>query len=157
MRHDMEIKVGEARGGPLSDELEKEWNVLRRGWYLGGDGFRERLWEQIDRGVKGKQRASYRSEGLCLHDERTARDCLENILSCFGITQDQIRTYRQNDPQKQAVAWYVKSRTVVGDAWICKELDMGSRANVSRAVCAFRYAPDRVRMELKKKMRVCMD
>jgi hypothetical protein len=64
---------------------------------------------------------------------------------------------QQNDPLKQAVAWFVKSRTVVGDSWICQELDMGSRVNVSRAVCAFRHAPDRVRKKLKKKMRVCTD
>jgi putative transposase len=153
----MDIKVGEIMGGQLSDEREKEWNRLRRGWYLGGAGFRERLWEQIDRGVKGKQRASYSSEGLCLHDERTAKACLKNVLSWLGITRDQIRTHRQNDPLKQAVAWYVKSRTVVGDAWICQELDMGSRANVSRAVCAFRHAPDRVRKKLKDKMSVCAD
>ena len=153
----MGVKVGEAMGCQLSDKLGKEWNILRRGWYLGGEGFRERLWEQIDRTVKGRQRASYHSEGLYLHDESAARDCLENVLSCFGITQDQIRTYRQNDPLKQAVAWYVKSRTVVGDSWICQELDMGSRTNVSRAVCAFRHAPDRVRKKLKKKMRVCTD
>ena len=40
-------------------ELEKEWKQLRRGWYLGGEKFREELVGRLESAVRGRQRGSH--------------------------------------------------------------------------------------------------
>ena len=41
------------------------------------------------------------------------------------------------DPRKQALAWMIECRPVVGDEWIVARRGMGRRSNVSRAASAF--------------------
>jgi len=92
-----------------------------------------------------------------MHDEYAAEKLLKEVLARLQTTLETIQRNRQNDPRKQAVAWYVKGRTVVGDEWICRRLEMGSRSNVSRAVNAFRVPEDGVRRGLKTLLHVCAD
>ena len=80
------------------------------------------------------------------------------MVQLYGMTViSDLWSRRQSDPIKQAVAWWVKSRSVVGDEWICRELQMGSRSNVHRAVEAFRKTNDATRAEVKAKLRLCAD
>lgn len=44
----------------------------------------------------------------------------------------------------------IKSRTVVSNAWIQRELEMGHRSNVSRAMSFFRVPQDPIRKRLKR-------
>ncbi len=134
-----------------------DWEPLRRGWYLGNDVFRDWLMNRADSLACDRKRDSYRPEGLRLHDERAADQVLNVALNRLGLTRDDVREKKQSDPVKQALAWWVKRNTVVGDAWICAALDMGARSNVSRAVSAFRLAPDQARKALKSKLHICTD
>ena len=58
--------------------------------------------------------------------------------------------------RRRVGAWWIKSRTHVGDAWICREMQMGNRVNVSRAVKRYRLLHD---AESRKcgKMFICTD
>ena len=153
----MELRAVEARGGNPSEKLAEEWKAIRRGWYVGDDTFRDRLLELAARQASGRKRASYREEGLRLHDEREAIRLLAQAASRFGVSVSELWSRRQTDPVKQAVAWWVKSRSVVSDEWVSAKLEMGSRSNIHRAVKAYRAPRDRVRSRLKSELQLCAD
>jgi REP element-mobilizing transposase RayT len=153
----LERRAAEVLRGELSEEEEEAWRDVRRGWYCGSDSFRDLLLDRMDRAVRGRRRESYISEGLRLHDEREAVEQLRIACRVLDMTLKEVRQRRQNDPEKQAVAWWVKSRTVVSDRWVCEQLMMGNRVNVSRAVGAFRDPEDAGRRRLQKRMYKCTD
>jgi hypothetical protein len=113
--------------------------------------------KQADKLLTGRQRASFSKTGMQFHDEKAAEKLLKNILARLQITLEKVQRLRQNDPQKQAVAWCLRRKTIVDDAWICRRLEMGSRSNVSRAVMAFRSPVDSIRRRLKEVLHKCAD
>ncbi len=140
-----------------SGRENQAWTGLRRGWYVGSDDFRDRLQDLAAARASGKKRASYRNEGLQRHDERAAERRLEQACEALALTLPELRALRQSDVRKQAAAWWVKTGSVVGDEWVSRNLDMGSRANICRAVQAYRRPKDRARIILKNKMTKCSD
>ena len=153
----MEKKARECVAGEESEQEKAEWKAVRKGWYLGSDTFRDRLLDLADNRVQGRKRSSYRGEGLEGHDERAALRLLEQACRALGVTLTDLWGRRQTDPEKQAVTWWVKSRSVVGDEWLSAKLEMGSRTNVHRAVHAFRTTADRGRLKLKQLLQLCAD
>lgn len=151
-RHTIEILKGEGDA-----EREEEWKKLRRGWYIGGESFRDRLMDRIDGIVKGRKRSSYRSDGLHRHDEREALRRLEQGCKAVGVDLPELWGRRQTDLIKQAVAWHVKRHSTISDAWICDKLEMGSRTNVHRAMKRFRSDADKAALSLKRKLQLCAD
>ena len=136
---------------------EEEWKPLRRGWFFGSGEFRERL-EKLVSGVVGKRkRKSYRGEALKSHDEGEAQRLLERALECLGLDLEGVEAMRKSDVRKQALAWLVKSNTVVRDEWVCQTLGMGDRSNISRAVGRFRRRKEKPVVALIKKLHVCTD
>jgi putative transposase len=150
--HRRVLEVAEAVPG-----ADAGWESLRRGWYLGDTTFRDRLMDRIDFLVQGRQRASYRSDGLRQHDEREAARRLEQGCKALAVDLTELWGRKQTDPIKQAVAWHVKKHSTIGDAWICEKLDMGSRTNVHRAVKRFRVDSDKAIVGLKRKLQLCAD
>ncbi len=153
---DMEFRSREVCRG-VSVQEEAAWRDLRRGWYVGGSDFGERLRDMASGAAEGRKRESYERVLMEKHDRRTAAGLLEVGLRAIGMTKSEARLLRQNDPRKQGLAWLVKSRTVMGDEWIQRELEMGHRSNVSRAVSAFRSATDATRRRIKRVMHKCTD
>ena len=94
-------------------DLAEEWKSLRRGWYVGGELFRDRLEELAEAALSGRKRSSYRSEGLRKHDEGAAAGLLEKAAKSLGMDMDRLRALRKNDARKQAVAWLLRTRTSV--------------------------------------------
>lgn len=152
----MERRAAECMG-LAPNECKDEWDDLRRGWYLGNDDFRTRLLDHASRLVQGRVRSSYCNDGLVLHDEQTALRQLDRACACLGIALEDLCRRKHTDPEKQAVAWWVKSRCVVRDEWLCTRLDMGCRTNIHRAVSAYRSVQDDVRKQLKGKLQLCAD
>ena len=112
--------------------------------------------------VAGRRRASYSGAGLRAHDEgeagRLLARGLEGLgLEGLGLTLAQAAALKKTDARKQALAWLVKSRTVVGDEWIVARLEMGHRSNVSRAVSAYREPQAAERRKLLKILHTCTD
>jgi hypothetical protein len=135
---------------------ESEFAELRRGWFLGGEQFREKLETLAAKVVQGRNRESYSSCALRRHDETEAARLLEAGLKRLGLTQEEARHLRQNDLRKQGLMWLVKSRTVVKDAWLQGELATGDRSNISRAVAAYRKSGRRVN-RLRAILYICTD
>ena len=130
---------------------------MRNVWFLGGSAFHKRLEELGAHVVQGKQRDSYEGGLLGTQDRREADALLKKRLRVLKIRPADVRAFRQSDPQKQGLAWWVKSRTVVGDAWIVDELAMGHRSNVRRAVRAYRNPADAARVQIQRLLHTCTD
>ena len=82
---------------------------------------------------------------------------LEWGLGRVGMSLEELMLAKKSDVRKQALAWLIRGRTVVGDAWIIEHLGMGDRSNVSRAVQAYRAPGDGERKKLMKKLQQCTD
>jgi len=135
----------------------QEWRKLQRGWFLGSDTFRDGLMDRAAAIVAGRKRRSYRGEGLRGHDENEAGRLLAAGLARLGLTQATVSSLKKSDPRKQALAWLIKTRSVVSDEWLGGQLRMGDRSNISRAVSAFRTPETRERQKLKKILHTCTD
>ena len=100
------------------------------------------LMDRIDGRMAGRKRGSYAAGGMRGHDERAAQRLLVDAVNRLGVKVQDLWGRRQTDAVKQAVAWWIKSRTFFGDEWICRKLEMGNRVNVCRAVRRYRAAAD---------------
>jgi putative transposase len=147
-RSQMVFKMrGESGSDAIDDLVQKQ---IRRGWFVGGDGFRKWLAQQLPGtgdNLRGEQRRA--------HDECEAERLLEVALSALNMTESELLNLRFNRPEKQAVAWLLKSRTTVTGVWIAQRIRMGSRANVSRGLTAISGEADEKCSELKITMTQC--
>lgn len=129
------------RKGTLTDaSLE----VLRRGWYLGEDDFRDRLLDSLAAVLRPiRRRGSIAGEAGRDHDEAEA----ERIVRAAAEVLD-LPTERENlsgrgvfRDEKVLVAWLVRKWTSASNAWVAERLVMGHPTSVSRAVGRVRKEP----------------
>lgn len=126
MRFEMDPAAG------MRGEFEKQ---VKRGWYIGSEEFRERLEAKI----QGKTtRDSCRGEQRRDHGQFEAERLLKAALLQLKVTESDLLTRPSVNPEKQAVAWLLKTHTVVTGQWIADRLQMGHRVNASRAISRFR-------------------
>jgi REP element-mobilizing transposase RayT len=114
----------------------EEWEQMRRGWYVGGEEFGERLLDRVAGVLAGKKKRSFGGRIVAGHDEKQARELVEKGQRALGVTREEMKRMRKTDERKQGVAWLVKSRTVMTNEWINGALNMGSRTNIYKAVKA---------------------
>ena len=117
-------------------EKEDEWADLRRGWYAGGEDFRNKLSRLIERAIGGKRRESFGGEETKERGERYAAEVLAKCLEKLEMGIEELKSLRKNDARKQAVVWLIRSKTAVRNDWIQHVTGMGHRNNISRAVAA---------------------
>jgi putative transposase len=160
LRQYMSGRIGEEleRGARrIGASGESPWAAIRRGWVLGSEAFRERMEYLVSARVQRRKRESYAGEGLRRHDQRHAESLLEGALERLGVGIDQMRAMRKNELRKQATAWLLKSRTAVGNRWICETLRMRDRSNVNRAMRRIELADDRQTRRVKTLLHQCPD
>lgn len=141
----------------VNEEQREEWEIMRRGWFLGGESFRELLQERAAETVVGKRRDSYADPALGAHDELAAANLLAGALEVLGLAVADIRQLRKNDPRKQAVASMLRTKTVVSNAWICEQIAMGDDSNIRRAVARIRETKEPEVVRLKQLLHICRD
>jgi hypothetical protein len=108
--------------------------------------------------VSGRKRESYSGEEVRRYDETATRELLTLGLEVLGMDLASTRLLRHSDPRKQALAWLIRGKSMVGDRWTTtKELEMGHPSNVSRAVNVFRNANKRKIKNLKRQLHACKD
>lgn len=136
----------EARALECSDktpeELEATWKKIRRGWYLGGETFKERLLDWIST-RKETQRDSLDGEAIRTHDEAAANGLLKNALRRLKITEGKLQALPKGAPAKLVFAWWLRKQTTVSRTWIAERLQMGHPTRVTTAVRAMTDAPRR--------------
>lgn len=57
--------------------------------------------------------------------KKTAQRLLDCGLQALGKGLDDVPQLRQNDGLKQALAWLVKTQSIVADDWVRQKLEMG--------------------------------
>ena len=86
-----------------------------------------------------------------MHDESEAVRLLELACSEVGLIDEEKGRRKKNDLRKEMIAWSLRKKTPMGLEWIAGRLEMGSRANVSRAIRKAEESTDREIQRLKLK------
>jgi len=154
-RRYMQGRAKEAIGG--SKEMEREWKAIRRGWYLGGETFREEMVDRIGDRMARKKRESYSGAGVKGHDEKTAKGLLAKGLEALKTGQEEVKSWKTTDVRKQALTWLIRSSTMASSEWISEHIGMGHRSNISRATRRIQNASGPSELPLKRKMLQCKD
>jgi len=145
-------------GRAVEGEEEELIKEFQRGWFFGEAEFRDRLEKVVERSVSEKKRESFEGLAVSHHDQAQAERLLMAGMKVLGIGPlENVIRMRQNDLRKQALAWLVRSRTVVSHGWVLEKLNMGHRSNVTRAMTRFRLGEDKEVRGIKAKMIKCSD
>ncbi|MDF7799387.1 transposase [Pontiellaceae bacterium B1224] len=147
----MQKRVLEVACSDQSQDVDVQWAHIRRGWCFGGDSFRGEMMERLDGVIGGSgKRESFSGEPARLHDEVEATRLLDEGLGLLGIAFSALKDMRKNAPEKQVLAWHLRSRTIVSNQWITEQLHCGHSCNVSAFVGNVKKARAGVLLELKK-------
>jgi len=147
----LELRAAEeqSRTGELG--AMEEYKSLRRGWCFGGDEFKAGLRDDLNRSLKELSRESVTGEPRRMHDESEAVRLLELACSEVGLICEEKGRLKKNDLRKEMVAWFLRKKTPMGLEWIAGRLEMGSRANVSRAIRKVEESTDQEIQRMKQK------
>lgn len=109
--------------------------VLHRGWYLGGEGFRDRLLDLAEKALKRVRRESVSGPVAREHDTKEAARLAQRALAALGLPEGEAELHRikAGDKRKALVAHLLREHTVVGARWIAQRLGMGHAGGVGRA------------------------
>ncbi len=136
-------------------ELERQWEKLRRGWYLGGESFRERMRAFLDKAVSGRRRESHSGPAKAAHDADAAERQLQRGLRALGLRTQDLASLPKGAPEKTALAWWLRGHTTVSLAWVAERLGMGHPSRVSQAVARMKRLPGRRLKRLQRVMARC--
>jgi len=128
-------------GGKIGDEA---MDALRRGWYLGEDGFKDNLLRLLGRaGGKIRQNRSLAGGAIRAHNESEAERIIGILGAALGLPDDPDRLglLKKSDSRKIACAAVVKARTSVSKDWIVQRLAMGHPASMSQMVSRMQRDP----------------
>lgn len=134
-RQQMNRRVLEIACSATPWEVDARWEKIRRGWCFGGDSFADELLEILG-GIVGKKgkRISYDGEAVREHDEREARRLLAAGLETLRLCPEDLAGMRKSAPEKQVLAWLIRRKTCVSNAWIAERLHMGLATNLARQI-----------------------
>jgi putative transposase len=124
-------------------QWEERWKDLRRGWYLGGESFLEKLEKWLDQAVKGHKRESHSGGARQAHDEAAAERLVLRGMKALGLTPSDLAQLPRGAPQKVALAWWVRRQTTVSLRWLSERLVMGHDTRVTKAVSRMNRKPGR--------------
>ena len=131
-------------------EMETQWKALRRGWYVGGEGFLEKLEGYLEDAVHGRQRESHSGQAKAAHGEAAAEKALRDALSVLKLSGGELEQLPKSAPEKAVLAWWLRQRTTVPLRWVSERLAMGHVSRVSQAVGQIRRQPARKHEQLKR-------
>jgi REP element-mobilizing transposase RayT len=126
-RRVLEIGMQAGRGG-----LEEQWRQMRRGWYVGGEGFFGELRERLEKAVRGRRRESHSGAARRAHDELAAEKMLQTGLKALGLRMEALQRMRKGAPEKLALAGWIRERTTASLRWVTQRLRMGHSGNASQ-------------------------
>ena len=114
--------------------LEGEWKRIRRGWYLGDDGFRGQMLKKV-KATFGKGRAaSYLGHAKRAHGESEAERMVVQGVVALGLDGQRLADKSKGMAEKQVLAWWLRQRTTAGRRWVSDRLCMGEESGVSKAI-----------------------
>ncbi len=148
-REHLRMRVEEVLASDRPWQADRHWARIRRGWYIGSPTFKEYLLERIE--LQGK-RQSFSGEAVQEHDERDAERVVRVGLAHLGLSEETLRTLPKGADEKALVAWLVRRRTAVPNAWIAHRLRMGRADCLSLYTRRIDAATDRVRAKARDRL-----
>ena len=129
----MQKRVLEILCSDSPHEVDTRWADIRRGWFCGGESFRQTMLDKLDDVIGGRgERASFCGEEARLHDEAEAERLVCRGLSRLGLTEQTLMTLSKGAEEKKALVAVLKRRTSAGNKWIANRLSAGHAANIPR-------------------------
>jgi putative transposase len=152
----MEARVLELGMKEGRRNLNEEWKRIRRGWYLGGEGFRGRMLKSLKQAMGKGLATSYGGEAKRAHGESEAARILAQGMEALQVKEKDLAGGPKNMAEKQVLAWWLRQRTTVGRRWLSQHLWMGEESGVTRAVRMVK-GNEEARMErLRKQLLKCL-
>jgi hypothetical protein len=108
-------------------ELDADFARLRRGWYFGGDEFRDELLEAVGKSAGESHSGAQRQESA----EDRAQRIVREELARLGWTETQLQQRRKGDKNKVRIARRLRKETTVTLKWIAARLQMGAWTHVT--------------------------
>ena len=115
-------------------------STLRKGWYWGGESFKETLLQKLE-GLKGGSMPvakDFRSSDQARdHHLRDGERIISEAVQQFGLNggrREDFLALPRGDLRRVAVAWAVYRRTSLRQSWIADRLGLRSGDNVSAQV-----------------------
>ncbi len=137
-----------------SKALESEWKRIRRGWYLGGDGFRGRMLKMVKATIGKGCAASYLGQAKRAHGEAEAERMVAQGMVALGLDDQWLAVKPKGMAEKQVLAWWLRRRTTAGRRWVSERLCMGEESGVSKAIRLVQESRDgelkRIKQQLLK-------
>jgi hypothetical protein len=132
-------------------ELEDQWKELRRGWYVGGESFLEKLTENLEKAAQGRRKESHSGGAKRAHDENAAERSLEQGLRELGLSRQELETMAKGAPEKVVLAWWLRDRTTVSLRWVSERLGMGHYTRASQAISQMKR-PGKKLIQMRNKL-----
>lgn len=129
-REHMRKRVLEIACADDPQAVDASWEKIRRGWFFGSDGFRKELMGRLDGSLEGKKASSFSGEAVREHNEVEAERLVQKGLSILHLDSGTLESMRKGAPEKMAIAWLLKKRTIVRNEWVSKRLFCGHPANI---------------------------
>ena len=146
----MQERVIEISRNANRGDIDERWKRIRRGWYFGGDAFRDLLLDKLG-GLTG-QRASFSGEAVRTHDEKEAERLFQAGLKILELAEANLLELRKGATEKCILAWLIRKNTAVSNQWISERLQMGRPDCFSRYPRRIEAAQDRQVMLMKRKL-----
>jgi hypothetical protein len=131
-------------------ELDAQWKTLRRGWYVGGANFLEKLEGYLEGAVAGRRRESHSGQAKAAHDQAAAEKALEEALAVLKLSSRELGQMPKSAPEKAVLAWWQRQRTTVPLRWVSEHLAMGHVTRVSQAIGEVQRQPERKHERIKR-------
>ena len=130
----LEGRVLELRLKRGRKELAEEWKAIRRGWYVGGTEFKERMLALVEQPLRQGRRGSYSGEAKRAHGEAEAERLLARGLAALELTEGQLAETRKGAWEKEVLAWWLCQHTTARRRWVSERLGMGDESRVTQAI-----------------------
>ena len=128
----------EARAANEGGKIDAQaMEAIRGGWYLGEEGFKDKLLGMIDKAeAKIRKRGSVAGAAIRAHGESEAERIIRVVGAGLGLpeSKEELDILRKGDPRKVICAALVKRHTSMANDWLAKRLSMGHPASMSQLV-----------------------
>jgi hypothetical protein len=115
-------------------ELAGEWKAIRRGWYVGGAEFKERMLALVEQPLRQGRSGSYSGEAKRAHGEAEAERLLAGGLAALGLTEAQLVETRKGAWEKELLAWWLCQHNTARRRWVSERLGLGDESRVTQAI-----------------------
>ncbi|MDF1746718.1 MAG: hypothetical protein P1V19_23705, partial [Gimesia sp.] len=105
---------------------------------------------ELNHKKSGNRRAetnrSYQSSLLVKdHSERHANQIIEAAMTHFELTEEQLRTPKQGDLTRAAIATRAFKETTVSQSWIARQLGISSAPAVCQQIRRYKMLPPKIK------------